>query len=330
MSELQTIAIISDLHYTCAAEQARGRQEHQVVPNPLLAIIARFFRHYIWLRHPLQQNHLLDLFLARVGNPDYVVANGDYSCDTAFVGVSDDLVCQSVKECISQLRSRFGARLQATLGDHELGKMSLFGGTGGLRLSSWHRVQTEVGLEPFWHFELGRYQFVGVTSSLLALPVYVPEILPAERHQWFELRAAHRAEIKMFFDQIEPQQKIVLFCHDPTALPFLKREAIIPKRLAQIEQTWIGHLHSRLIFSTSRLLTGMPEIRFLGNSIRRMSAALHDASDWWPFHVHLCPALAGIQLLKDGGYCLLQVDPQARQAIQVQFVRLRSPPHPSG
>jgi hypothetical protein len=330
MTELKTIAILSDLHYACAAEQARGRLEHQDVHNPLLALLARLFRHYVWLRHPLRQNHRLSLFLARVGNPDYVVANGDYSCDTSFVGVSDDLVCQSVKECLSPLRSRFGPRLQATLGDHELGKMSLFGGTGGLRLSSWYRLQSDLGLQPFWHFELGRYQFVGVTSSLLALSVYEPEILAAERDQWWEIRAIHVSEIKSFFDTIRKEQRIVLFCHDPTALPFLKREGLSPERLAQIEQTWIGHLHSQLILWKSRLLAGMPEIRFLGNSIRRMSAALHDASDWRPFHVHLCPALAGIQLLKDGGFCRLQVDPQARQPIQVEFVRLRSPAHLSG
>ena len=57
----------------------------------------------------------------------------------------------------------------------------------------------------------------------------------------------------------------------------------------------------------------MPPIRFLGNTVRRLSTALNEARRWRPFHVRLCPALAGIELLKDGGYCTLEIDPEARQ-----------------
>lgn len=326
MSESKTIAIVSDIHYAGSAEQGLGLAHEAAIPNPFLSLVARLFHHFIWQRHPLDQNHLVSLFMARVGHPDYVIANGDYSCDSGFVGVSNDLACQSVQECIALFRARFGPRFQATLGDHELGKMSLFGGCGGPRIASWRRAQAEIGLQPFWHFELGRYQFVGVTSTLLALPVYETETLPAERDQWHELRARHLAEINDFFAQLTPAQKIVLFCHDPTALPFLKLEKVVQVRLPQIEQTWIGHLHSNLLLWKSRLLAGMPPVRFLGNSVRRMSEALHQAADWRPFHVRLCPALAGIELLKDGGYCLLHVDPEARRPIQVECVLFRKQP----
>ena len=57
----------------------------------------------------------------------------------------------------------------------------------------------------------------------------------------------------------------------------------------------------------------MPPIRFLGHTVQRMSTALNEARYWRPFHVRLCPALAGIELLKDGGYCTLELDPEARQ-----------------
>jgi hypothetical protein len=66
----------------------------------------------------------------------------------------------------------------------------------------------------------------------------------------------------------------------------------------------------------------MPTIRFLGNSIRRMSAGLSAARGWRPFRVRLCPSLAGIQLLKDGGYLELRLDPEAEQPAATRFHRL--------
>ena len=109
------------------------------------------------------------------------------------------------------------------------------------------------------------------------------------------------------------------FCHDPTALPFLWREEAIRPRLPQIEHTIIGHLHTNLVLWNSRLLAGMPPIRFLGHTVRRLSTALHEASHWRPFHVRLCPALAGIELLKDGGYCTIELDPEARRPARFRF-----------
>jgi len=46
----------------------------------------------------------------------------------------------------------------------------------------------------------------------------------------------------------------------------------------------------------------MPQIHFLGHTARRLSTALGKAREWKPFNVRLCPSLAGIELLKDGGY----------------------------
>jgi hypothetical protein len=145
----------------------------------------------------------------------------------------------------------------------------------------------------------------------VALPVFEAEILPAERPEWERLRTEHLDEIRHAFAALPQGQRILLFCHDPTALPFLWREEAIRTRLPQIEHTIIGHLHTNLILWQSRLLAGMPPIRFLGHSARRMSTALHEARHWRPFHVRLCPALAGIELLKDGGYCTIELDPEA-------------------
>jgi hypothetical protein len=310
MPRTVTLAILSDIHYASAQEQARGPDyEFRAVANPLIRLLARTFRHVVWLNHPLQQNHLLDRFLQQVGAVDYVVANGDYSCDSAFIGMSDDAACQSAKECLGKLRERFGNRFHAILGDHELGKVSLVGGSGGMRLSSYHRVLGELGLEPFWQLELGGYRLIGLTSSLVALPVFEPDALPEEREEWRRLREQHLAEVRAAFSALPPGQRVLLFCHDPTALPFLWREETVRRRLPQIEQTIIGHLHSPLLLWKSRLLAGLPPIRFLGHAARRMSIALNEARHWRPFRLHLCPSLAGIELLKDGGFLTVELDP---------------------
>jgi hypothetical protein len=50
-----------------------------------------------------------------------------------------------------------------------------------------------------------------------------------------------------------------------------------------------------------------------------MSAALHEARYWKPFNVRLCPSLAGIELLKDGGYYTAELDAEARQPAWFRF-----------
>ena len=152
--------------------------------------------------------------------------------------------------------------------------MSFFGGRGGMRLASWHRARQELGLEPLWQAGLGNYALIGITSSLAGLPVFEPDTLPAERAEWREIRERHLAEIRRVFALLKPAQRVLLFCHDPTALPFLLREEPVRAKIPQIEHTIIGHLHSNLILWKSRFLAGMPVIRFIDSTARRLSAAL--------------------------------------------------------
>ncbi len=315
-----TLGILSDIHYACAAEQARGRDyEARSVANPFIGLLVRFYRRFIWLHNPLGQNALLDKFLAQAQGMDFVVAAGDYSCDTRFVGVSDEAACQSVRECLGKLRQRFGPNFRAVYGDHELGKMSIFGGRGGMRLASWRRARQDLGLEPFWQVVLGNYVLLGVVSSLVALPVFAADTLPEEREEWQRLRAEHLSEISQAFAALRPEQRVLLFCHDPTALPFLWQEPAVQAKLSQVEQTIIGHLHSNLVLWKGRLLAGMPRITFLGHTAKRLSAALREARHWRAFHLRLCPALAGIELLKDGGYLTAELDLQAQQPVRFRF-----------
>lgn len=325
------LAILSDIHYAGAAEKARGNEyEFACLKNPFLRVGVRLYRRFIWLRDPLNQNHLLDMFLAETRGADYVIANGDYSCDTTYLGVSDEAACQSVRECLDRLRQAFEPNLQINFGDHELGKISLFGGRGGMRLASFHRARQQLGLSPFWQVRMGRYVLMGVVSSLAALPVFEADTLADERPQWHRLREEHLAEIRQAFAALDPADRVLLFCHDPTALPFLWREPEVRARSPQIEHTIIGHLHSNLILWKSRWLAGMPKLDFLGHTARRLSTALREARYWKPFHVRLCPSLAGIELLKDGGYLTAELDPEARQPVRFQFHSLPRKPQPIG
>jgi hypothetical protein len=323
MSGQITLGILSDIHYASAAERARGRDyEYRDIANPAIRLAARLFRHFIWLRDPLNQTHLFDRFLEQGASFDYVIANGDYSCNSAFVGLSDDAACESARECLGKLRRKFGERLRATYGDHELGKMTMFGARGGMRLASLRRARDELGLAPFWTVSIGRYALIGLASSLVALPAFEADLLTSEKPEWERLRAKHLEEVRQSFAALSSVQRVLLFCHDPTALPFLACEPEVRARLPQIEQTIIGHLHSNLVLWKSRLLAGMPAIGYLGHTTRRLSTALNRARDWRPFKVRLCPALAGIELLKRGGYLTAHLDPDARQPARFTFHRI--------
>ncbi len=324
MSETIRVAIVSDIHYASAEEQARGNDyEFRDLTNPLLRTYVRFHRRFFWLRDPLNQNYLLDRFIAEARPCNYAIANGDYACNTAFVGLSDDAACQSARECLQKLRQVFGDRFYANFGDHELGKISFFGGRGGMRLASWRRAVEDLCLRPFWQRKIGNYVLLGLVSSLVALPVFAPDCLPDERAEWERLRHEHLEQVRSAFAALGSEERVLLFCHDPTALPFLWEEPLIRARISQINQTIIGHLHSKLIWWKSRLLSGMPRITFLGHTAKRLSTALRQGRHWRHFRVRLCPAIAGIQLLNDGGFLIAELDPEGKQGARFRFQPLR-------
>lgn len=300
------LAIISDIHYAGPGECARAPRLLDPV-HPARRILVRQFKHWIWQRDPTAHNDLLDRFLSEAAGHDLVIANGDYSCDLAAIGLADDDALASAQACLHKLRGAFGERLQLTLGDHELGKKMLGADTGGLRLASYERATRDLGVPPVWRRDLGSHVLLGLTSTLWALPIFEGEALPEERAAWRELAEAHREAVRAEFARLQPGQRVLLFCHDPSALPFLGRDEIVRARLGQIAVTVIGHLHSPLIFRLARRLSGIPVIGFLGHTPRRLTTALRQARDWKPFQVTLCPSTSGMQLLKDGGWLSLEL-----------------------
>jgi len=313
----QRLVILSDIHYAGAAEQARGSDyESRAITSPGQRLLVRLWRRHIWLRNPFAHNHQLDRFLAEYPEADFVVANGDYSCDSGFIGVSDSAACASALECLGKLRGRFSSQLYTTIGDHEFGKKSMGSGVGGMKFSSLQATKETLKLPTSWRLELGRYVLIGVTSSLAAVPSLIGDQFPEERADWLAAHQDHLAEVSKLFTGINSSQRIILFCHDPTALPFLWEVEAIRQLAPQIERTIIGHLHSNLIFRQAKLMAGIPPIRFLGPTVTRNTQALNRARVWKPFRVQLCPSLAGTQLLRDGGYLSMELDADAPLKIQ--------------
>ncbi|MBI3882295.1 MAG: hypothetical protein HY301_19835 [Verrucomicrobia bacterium] len=319
MSRQIQLLVVSDIHFAGDAERARGHPRAGLTRDPVKLALMTAWDRFVWLRDPLAHGPLLDRFLAEAPMADHVIANGDFSVDSANVGVSDDASLASAQECLGKLRARFGGRLLATIGDHELGKESLLGGRGGMRLASWPRTVGNLGLQPFWRVDVGRYVLLGVTSSLVGLEILRHDVLPGETAGWEALRTEHLRQVSATFASLEPGQRVLLFCHDPSALPFLLESPDVRARLGQIERTVVGHLHSGLFLGAGRILGGMPRVGFLGTTIRRWTVALNRARNWRPFRVVLCPALAGIELTRRGGFLTATINVEGREP--VRFIR---------
>lgn len=266
-------------------------------------VLAGMYRRHVWLADPMAHNHWLPEILARESDAWRVMAVGDFTLDTAFVGVSDDAALESAAEALSELRAKPGRWVRCVIGDHELGKKSLVGGVGGPRWRSLERCEAELGLPRLWHEDLPGWRWIGVTSTLVAWPVFRPEALNGELGRWEHAHREHLAEIDaLFAGAMREGRRVLLFCHDPTALPFLARLDGVRRALPNLGGTVIGHLHTRWVLRVGRMLAGMPRIGWAGNTVRRYSEALRDARCWRRFRVVLCPSPTGIQCLKDGGY----------------------------
>jgi hypothetical protein len=308
------LLVLSDVHRAGPIEQTRRGFDSQAVGNPFLRGFQRVYRRYVWMHDPMAHNHLLEAIVRRVPDPEWVVANGDFTLDTGFVGVSEEGAYESASEALAILRLAYGKRLRCTLGDHDIGKKSFIGDAGGVRRRSLERCESDLGIPRLWHEDFPGWRWIGVTSTLAAWPVFRVETPEDEQAWWAEAHAAHLAAIDRLFAEANALGlRTVLFCHDPTALPFLRELPGIAAALPEIGATVIGHLHTRLVLRVGRLLAGVPQVGWAGHSIRRYTAALNKARCWQDFRVSLCPSPTGVQLLKDGGYLKTEWPPTGRE-----------------
>jgi Calcineurin-like phosphoesterase len=317
MSRTVSLLVVSDIHYAGEAERARGHPREALRANLPQRLLMRAWDGVFWMRDPLAHNHLLDRFLEAAPEADWIVANGDFACNGSGLGLSDDAVLDSARQSLGRLRARFGERLLAVIGDHELGKTGFVGGTGGMRLASWPRAVGDLAIEPFWQRALGRYTLLGVASPLVGLPLFHGDALPAELPGWEALRAAHLETIRAAFARLPEDRRVILFCHDPSVLTFLRDVPELRARMNQIELTIVGHLHSEFILRQARRLAGFPRIGWLGATVRHWTYGLSGARCWKEFNVVLCPALAGIEWDKLGGWLTLQLDPEGQSPARV-------------
>jgi len=91
----------------------------------------------------------------------------------------------------------------------------------------------------------------------------------------------------------------------------------------QPERTGIANLAEiSLVDRQGQRLAGMPPIGFLGHTVLRLSSALREARSWKQFRVRLCPSLAGVELLKDGGFYEATLHVDGDRPAEFKFRRL--------
>ncbi|MDA7915997.1 metallophosphoesterase [Verrucomicrobia bacterium] len=301
------ILILSDIHYACDAEKARGDFRTKGITNPITRFIVGRWSDWLWEGDPFEKNEAFHRFLDRDYNVDLVVANGDYSADSAFIGIADDAAHESAQFVMAKLENKFGDRLISTIGDHELGKISPDGGRGNMAIAGLHRSHALPTVATQWKKQHDNLVIIGVNATLIALPALARDMLPEEVAEWQHHRKEHIDWINSTFDALGSDEQVILFCHDPTALPYLHEMKSVRNRLTQIEHTVIGHLHSQWILTTAGYISGFPIINFLGAGVQRVSHGLNQAKCWKDFNLLFCPALDGIKWHK-GASVLLDID----------------------
>lgn len=311
------IAVISDLHVLGPLETERSRRITQDLA------VDRPFAHRAWSRG-LQRvrrrlwnrraderdacfHHALDEMALL--HPDWIVANGDFSGDTGGVGLDDPHVFESVERVADLLRRTFPDRCLFVFGDHELGKHSTELKRGGIRLASLRRGEEDLGFHSFWHRVEDRVHLIGVNSSLLSLSLFLPEARPTEIPAWQERRARHLAEIREAFTRIPPADRILLFCHDPSALGELAGLPEVRDRIGQIARTVVGHLHIPALLPITRWIGRLPSHNPRYPVARIIAHGAKSSRTWDQFRPVVCPAAFGLGHVLRGGFLHLDVLP---------------------
>ena len=100
-------------------------------------------------------------------------------------------------------------KLLTTMGDQELGKVSMAGRQGGLRFDSYQISERDLGIPGFWEQDFGAYKFIGIASSVIAFPVLEAEALPEERHLWQSQRERMLEACRESLLRLKPGQRIL-------------------------------------------------------------------------------------------------------------------------
>ncbi|MCS6771644.1 MAG: metallophosphoesterase [Kiritimatiellae bacterium] len=323
------LAVLSDIHLVGPAELALAEDGYGRIrrhPDP----IERFWRQGLYhVRRRFWNGHLrwrhtaflraMDEVAAR--QPDWVIVNGDYGGDLGGVGLSHRATLDSARLVVEQLRHRFPGKCRFVFGDHDIGKYSTTLREGGIRLASLEAGERDLRIPSFWHDKApGGFHLIGINSSLLTLDFFLPEALEEEVPEWHRRRAEHLREVAESFESLPREARVILFCHDPSALAVLAGLPVIQRRLTQIEMTVVGHLHSPTLLRVARYAARLSGLRPRYPVARIVAKGLEGARSWAQFKPVVCPSTFGTGHHVAGG--LLWIEPNDEGRLVAQRVRV--------
>lgn len=314
------LAVLSDIHLVGPAELALANAGYGSIlahPDPLARawrtglyrVRRRFWNGHLKWRHTA---FLRALDEVADWNPDWVIANGDYGGDLGGVGLSHRATLDSASLVVDLIRSRFPDRSRFVFGDHDLGKYSTVLRQGGIRLSSLDVGEQQLRIPSFWHEVDEEFHLIGVNSSLFTLDLFLPEAIADEVPEWRRRRDEHIAQVIRAFEQLPARARVVLFCHDPSALTVLSGIPVIRRKLPQIELTVIGHLHSPTLLRLARYAARLSGINPRYPVARIVAKGLEGARHWKLFNPVVCPSTFGTGHHVAGGILVIDKGPDGR------------------
>lgn len=308
------LAVISDIHVLGPGEHERERDLREGLSRDA-GWVRGAWRHFLhmarmrfwnWIPESRYACFLQALQDIQDFHPDWVVANGDYAGDARGVGLSDDATFESAAGVITLIREIFPDRCHFIFGDHDIGKYSTGLRQGGIRLASLDAGEQKLGLRSFWQEQLDRIHLIGVNSSLLTLDYFLPEALKEEIPEWEKRRDAHESQVTAAFEGLPKEARVILFCHDPSALGLLANNPAIKARQKQIELTVLGHLHEPRLLTLVQRLPKLPEWNPKYPVARIISKGIRNAKTWSMFNPIVCPSPFGTGNHLSGGLLFIE------------------------
>jgi hypothetical protein len=328
------LAVISDCHVLGPIELVRHAETYQNLGQDLTPMRRRWrrglyrVRRRFWNTHPEMREVAFRNALLQVSefDPDWVIANGDYGGDHGGVGVSDQATFESAARVVNIIRTLFAQRARFVFGDHDLGKYSTELREGGIRLNSLEIGERKLGIPSFWHERDEDFHLIGVNSSLFTLDLFLPEALASEIPAWRRLREEHIEHVSHAFDGLSDHARVLLFCHDPSALHALRHMPVVNRRLRQIEMTVIGHLHAPGLLKLARLVPAGSKWKPKYPVARIVAQGLEGVRSWKMFHPVVCPSTFGTGHHVRGGILFIEKNEDGRLVARRRRIQRRLTP----
>ena len=324
------LAIISDIHVLGPGEHEKDRELMDALSTGrgrMRSVGRRFLhraRRRFWNWHPESRRacFLKALEEIQLYHPDWVVANGDYAGDAGGVGLSDESTYESAAGVITLMREIFPDRCHFMFGDHDIGKYSTAIRQGGIRLASLQRGEDILGIRSFWQEQIEDIHLIGINSSLITLDFFLPEALTEEIPEWNRRRQQHEQQVTEAFSALPSDERVILFCHDPSALGLLIQHPVIRERKEQIALTVLGHLHQPHLLTLVQRLPRMPGWTPKYPVARIMTEGLRSAKTWRHFNPIVCPSPFGTGQHVSGGVLFIERTPDNRILTRRHRVKL--------